>query len=188
MIRRIELCFNHALKIKGPKNIEFGPGLNVILGPNGSGKSTLLKALCRCPACRLERDADADTVYYDAEMMNPHRPEGPAGDLRTLILRARGGFSSHGEILKAALGSLPVRTGGVLLMDEPETGQDLAGVLRLKKGFYALCRQPVQVILATHHPLLLQSGERIELKKGYAAGLLRQYRKRLCESEETHEH
>jgi predicted ATPase len=180
MIRRIELCFNHSLKISGQKTIEFVPGMNVITGPNGSGKSTLLKALHTCPECRIEKTDDAETLYYDAEMMNPHRPEGPPGDLRTLILRARAGFSSHGEIMKAAISSLPIRAHDTLLIDEPEAGQDLAGVLRLEKGFQMLCRRNVQIIAASHHPLLLLNGHLIELEKGCAASLLRQYRRRIC--------
>jgi predicted ATPase len=187
MIRKIELCFNHSLKISGPKTIAFAPGVNVMTGPNGSGKSMLLKALHNCPECRIEKTDDAETLYYDTEMMNPHRPEGPPGDLRTLILRARAGFSSHGEIMKTTLSSLPVRAGDTLLIDEPETGQDLAGVLRLQKGFKTLTQQKVQVIAASHHPLLLLNGHLIELKKGYAATLLRQYRRRLCEKKEHYE-
>jgi len=180
MIRQIQLCLNHSLKIKGAGTIDFAPGVNLVTGPNGSGKSMLLKALHSCRECRIDKTDDAETLYYDAEMMNPHRPEGPPGDLRTLILRARAGFSSHGEIMKAAIGSLPIQTDDTLLIDEPEAGQDLAGVLRLEKGFHLLCRHNVQIIAASHHPLLLLNTHLIELKKGYAASLLRQYRRRLC--------
>jgi predicted ATPase len=187
MISRIELCFNHSLKISGQKTIEFAPGMNVIAGANGSGKSTLLKALHSCQDCRIEKTDGTETLYYDAEMMNPHRPEGPPGDLRTLILRARADFSSHGEIMKTAIISLPIRAHDTLLIDEPEAGQDLAGVLRLQKGFQMLCRHNVQIIAASHHPLLLLNGHFIELKKGYAATLLRQYRRRLCNQKERHE-
>jgi predicted ATPase len=187
MIRQIQLCLNHSLKIKGAGTIDFAPGVNLVTGPNGSGKSMLLKALHSCRECRIDKTDDAETLYYDTEMMNPHRPEGPPGDLRTLILRARGGFSSHGEIMKTALASLPLRAGEVFLIDEPETGQDLTGVLHLKKGFAILHRQNVQVIAASHHPLLMQHGHLIELKKGYAASLLRQYRRRLCHQKERHE-
>jgi energy-coupling factor transporter ATP-binding protein EcfA2 len=84
--------------------------------------------------------------------------------------------------MKAAIGSLPIRENDTLLIDEPETGQDLAGVLRLQKGFQLLCRHNVQIIAASHHPLLLLSGHLIELKKGYAASLLRQHRHILCGS------
>jgi predicted ATPase len=187
MIRRIELCFNHALKIQGSKTIEFSPGINLLAGPNGSGKSTLLRALYKCPECRIEKDEDSEIIYYDAEMMNPHRPEGPPGDLRTLILRARGVFSSHGEIMKTTLSSLPVSSGSILLIDEPETGQDLAGVLRIQKGFDVLRRKKVQVIVASHHPLLLQHGQLIELKNRYTETLLRQYRHHLCKQKEPYE-
>lgn len=187
MIRQIQLCLNHSLKIRGSRTIDFAPGINLVTGPNGSGKSMLLKALHGCPECRIDKSDDTKTLYYDTEKMNPHHPEGPPGDMRTLILRARGGFSSHGEIMKTALASLPLRAGEVFLIDEPEAGQDLSGVLRIQKGFETLLKQKVQVIAASHHPLLIQHGHLIELEKGYAASLLKQYRCQLCGQTEHYE-
>ena len=42
MISKIQLCLKHSSRISGRKNIQFQPGLNVVIGSNGSGKSSLL--------------------------------------------------------------------------------------------------------------------------------------------------
>jgi Fe-S cluster assembly ATPase SufC len=168
MISRLQLCYSHAWKVKGTPDIRFVPGLNVLVGPNGSGKSTILRALHTCSDCRIENHAETATQYFNAELMNPHREDQPPGNIRNMILKTRGGFSSHGEILKTAMFSLSLYPGETFLVDEPESGQDLAGVQRIRQGFEELCESGVQVVVATHHPLLMQDVNLIELQSGYA--------------------
>jgi predicted ATPase len=167
MIRRLQLCYSHAWKVKGTPDIRFAPGLTVLVGPNGSGKSTILRALHTCSDCRIDKDAETATQYFNAELMNPHREDQPPGNMRNMILKTRGVFSSHGEIMKTALFSLALYPGDTFLVDEPESGQDLAGVQRIRQGFEELCESGVQVIVATHHPLLMRDVNLIELVPGY---------------------
>jgi predicted ATPase len=174
MIRSIELCFTHAMRLGGKRTFRFERGVNVVIGPNGSGKSTLLRALHECGECRRERDDGAEIHYFNSESMNPHNRSEPDRSPLGMLLRTRGMFSSHGQIMKAAMVSLPVREGGVLLIDEPEAGQDLAGVRRLVAGFEMLAKRNVQVIVATHHPLFFNGGTLIELDPGYAARVNRE--------------
>jgi energy-coupling factor transporter ATP-binding protein EcfA2 len=109
----------------------------------------------------------AATHYFDAESMNPHQMTGQARSAVNMLLRVRGQFSSHGKIMKAAMVSLPMRRGDVLLMDEPETDQDFAGIRRIHAGFGNLARRRVQVIAATHHPGLMGDATLIELETDY---------------------
>jgi Fe-S cluster assembly ATPase SufC len=180
MIFRVQLCYAHAMKLKGPSEIGFVSGLNVLIGPNGSGKSTVLRALYECDRCRIEKSGVSGVQYFNAETMNPHTPNGPPGDIRNMILRTRGIFSSHGEIMKSALTSLPLRRGATLLVDEPESGQDVGSVQRIRQGLDSICRKGGQVIAATHHPFLLQNAHIIELVPGYAEELRETYRKSVC--------
>lgn len=183
MITKIEPCLKHRLKVKGAPSIRFRPGVNVLVGPNGSGKSTLLRALHSCTECRKEETDGTETCYFDSETMNPHRPDNPPRNIRDMILRARGTFSSHGEIMKDTLTSLPIRKGAVLLVDEPESGQDLAGVQRIREGLDLLCDQGGQVITASHHPVIMQNAHLIELVPGYAETVRRNLCQSVCENQ-----
>ena len=168
MIKRIHLCFNHAVKVQGPAEFLFSPGVNVLMGPNGSGKSTVLRALHTCTSCKKEMSKQSSVHYFDTETMNPHTRTGAPGNMTNMLLKTRGRFSSHGEILKAALGSLPIRSGDVLLIDEPEAAQDFSGVEEIRKGFETICTKKGQVIAASHHPVIWQEANIIELVPGYA--------------------
>jgi energy-coupling factor transporter ATP-binding protein EcfA2 len=140
------------------------------------GISTVLRALHTCEECRKSVASDVEIHYFNAESMNPHQMTGPVGSSLNMLLRVRGLFSSHGEIMKAALVSLPMKEGDVLLVDEPETGQDFAGIRKIRAGFENLARRKVQVIAATHHPGLFADATMIELEAGYVARM----KKEMC--------
>ena len=182
MITSIQLCFSHAIKVQGISEFTFSPGLNVLIGPNGSGKSTVLRALNSCDQCSKETTGSTALQYFNSETMNPHSPNGPPGDMRNMILQTRGVFSSHGEIMKIALTTIPLRKGETLLVDEPEAGQDMESVQRIREGFDAIIKQGSQVITATHHPFLLRDANIIEISHGYAEHLRREFCTTLCEA------
>ncbi len=171
MITQIKLCLKHRLKVKGSPTLRFQPRVNMLLGPNGSGKSTVLRALHSCPECRIENPSSSPTLYFNPETMNPHHPDYYPSDVREMILKTRGIFSSHGEILRAALFSLPIREGSVFLVDEPEAGQDIEGMERICEGFDKIVASGGQIIAATHHPLIMRDANLIELVQGYAEDL-----------------
>ena len=179
MLVRFNMCVNHARRVCAERTLSFLPGLNVIAGPNGSGKSTLLKAIFSCPECERQLQGDRMFHYFNSETMNPRIADGPAGTMTNMTLRARAPFSSHGQIMKAALTSIAIRRGESLLIDEPESGQDLEGTLRLRNGFKAICAKGGQVIVASHHPAfcLWEDAHLIELEEGYAQYLRLAYRK-----------
>ncbi|WP_160300598.1 ABC transporter ATP-binding protein [Kiritimatiella glycovorans] len=177
----MRLCFAHSLQVKGARTIEFSGGMNVVAGPNGSGKSTLLRALNTCERCEIRRAGGAPVRYFSAETMNPHHPTGPAGDMQEMILRVRGVFTSHGEIMRSALAAVPLREGETLLVDEPEAGQDLEGVKRIREAFDVLCARGGQVIAATHHPVLMEGVKVIELVPGYVGRMRAECRRWLGE-------
>jgi len=97
-----------------------------------------------------------------------------------MVLRVRGGFSSHGEIMKVALTTMPVNPGDMLLVDEPESGQDADGVQGMRRSFDALCAKGCQVITASHHPLMWNDANIIELVPGYVKQVNENYCKNCC--------
>ncbi|NCC52472.1 MAG: hypothetical protein EOM20_14810 [Spartobacteria bacterium] len=175
MISRITFCFSHSVKIKAPETLEFSPGFNVLAGPNGSGKSTILRALNTCKECEIGTDNRGTIHYFNVETMNPHSFTGAVGNMRNMVLRTRGIFSSHGEIMKVALNTLPIQAGDVLLVDEPEAGQDADGVHRLREGFAAICATGCQVIAASHHPFMWKDARLIEMVPGYIHRVQEEY-------------
>ena len=121
MLKRIELCFNHQRFVHKVKTVEFSAGMNLVIGPNGAGKSSLLRAIHACPDCIRIEDAPTKYHYYDGELMNPHRKDMKGRSL----LRCRAMFASHGESMRDVLAFIPLRYGETLLLDEPESGQDM---------------------------------------------------------------
>ncbi len=180
MITGIQLCYSHAAKVRDRSEILFSSGLNVLVGPNGSGKSTVLRALHECDQCKKRIDGLPSHVYFNSETMNPHAPSGLPSNMRNMILRTRGVFSSHGEIMKVALTSISLRKGETLLVDEPEAGQDMQSVRCIRQGFDAIIKQGGQVIAATHHPFMLHNANVIELSHGYAQELRKAFCEFLC--------
>jgi len=167
MITAITLCLNHASRVKCLPEINFTAKINTLVGPNGSGKSTILRAIHKCKNCSMQTEGTESHLYFNAETMNPQLEHNFSGDMRNMILRTRALFSSHGEIMKDALTTIPIHKGETLLVDEPETGQDIDGILRIRKGFAAIIKEGGQVIMATHHPLLMLNTNVIELVPDY---------------------
>lgn len=177
MLKRLEMCVNHARRVEGgQRSFTFESGLNVIAGPNGSGKSTILKAIYSCDRCSKVVQDETYFHYFNAETMNPATAEGPANNMTNMTLRIRSLFSSHGQIMKQALTTMPIRQGDCLLVDEPESGQDLDGVLKIVEGLQAICEEGGQVIAASHHPALWKGFNIIELREGYAEAVRGKHR------------
>jgi predicted ATPase len=169
MIFAITLCATHRYRVRHDRTIRFDPAVNVLVGPNGSGKSTLLRALQGCPDCRVESAAGTRLVLHEAHARNPQEAGFRKRDRTDGILETRGLFSSHGEIMRDVLATLAFGPGDSLLLDEPESGQDFAWVERIAAGLRTLCVSArVQVIIATHHPILWTDARLIELAPDYA--------------------
>jgi len=179
MIAKLQLCPYHAGKVREGPVFSIPEGFTALCGPNGSGKSMMLRAIHSCDRCAKNRSNSGETRFFDTETMNPRSSADSPGSMLNMTLRIRARFSSHGEILKAALFSMPLKKGDTVLIDEPESGQDIAGIEKLLSGFEAICRAGGQVVVASHHPLLLQENV-IELAPGYAEKLRQAYRKTLC--------
>ncbi|MFW6250808.1 MAG: ABC transporter ATP-binding protein [Alkalispirochaetaceae bacterium] len=168
MISSVTLCHTHRHRVRHDPVVRFEPGLNAIIGPNGTGKSTILRVIQQCPHCTLAGDETTRTLLFDSESANPQASGFARKNQLDTILQTRGLFSSHGEIMRDVLATLPVGAGDLLLLDEPEAGQDASWAERLRGGLLDLHREiGVQIIMATHHPLLWYESNIIELAPGY---------------------
>jgi len=179
VIESIQLCFKHAGRIDGKKNIVFKPGANVVVGPNGSGKSSLLDAINNCPDCKRIQDDDQYYHYFNSETMNPHRTGKHFKGIHGSIIRCRAMFSSHGETMRDVLRFMQFKLGDCLLLDEPESGHDLKWTVKIRRGLDEICKKGCQVIAASHHPVFWKNANIIELKRGYAENSLKTFKKKL---------
>ncbi len=167
MITCIVLCLRHRGRASGLKSVSFKKGFNTIIGPNGSGKSSILKAIFNCPDCVREDKPKTVYRYYNAETMNPHRSGKPFTGVVGSIIKVRAMFSSHGETMRDVLRFFEFAPGDCLLIDEPEYGQDLGWVVKIRKGLDRVRKEGCQVIAASHHPAFWNNCHLIELKRGY---------------------
>ncbi len=177
MISALRLCATHRYRVRHPREITFAPGLNAIIGPNGTGKSTVLRVLQGCPDCHISRQGEGETVRFHSEQHNPQTSGYRTQGLLETLLKTRGLFASHGQIMRDVLATLPFGAGDTLLLDEPEAGQDLSWIESIRDGLLDISREvSVQVIMATHHPLFWVDAHLIELAPGYAEETRGRYR------------
>ena len=168
MIEAITLCHTHRHRVRHDPTITFSRGLNSLIGPNGTGKSTVLRGVQQCDFCTVHGEPSTRTILFNSQAANPQASGFVRKSHLDTILKTRGFFSSHGEIMRDVLATLPVEAGDVLLLDEPEAGQDASWAERLRSGLEEIHRERgIQIIMATHHPLLWFNTNILELKPGY---------------------
>jgi DNA repair exonuclease SbcCD ATPase subunit len=172
MIRNIKLCFNHGRRIAGAKSIVFAPGLNAVVGPNGSGKTTILRAIASCEVCEKEIDDAGEFRLFEAVKRDPHRGSPDTHTENNTILEIRAMFSSHGQSMKDALSLFQCKPGDCLLLDEPETAQDIESIIQIRDIIDTLCTNGAQVIVASHHPVFWSNAHLVELKKDYKKSIV----------------
>ncbi len=165
MINSIRLCINHSSKVRKMSLtdawIHFKPGYNVLLGPNGSGKSTVLRAIASCPMCTVKR-SDNDTIkYLTTEILNP-RVGGIFSSREQMVQGIRAMFFSHGQGVMDCLENQSHGKETVVLIDSPETGQDLKNEQRIYRGLLKMA-QKYQVIVATNSLVFMRNGNLIDL-------------------------
>ena len=165
MIRSVRLCVNHAVKVGklgiGNPCIHFEPGYNVLIGPNGSGKSTILRAIATCAMCAVTRN-DSDVIQYiSTESLNPNA-WGTFASWEEMIRGIRAMFLSHGQGVVDAMMNQTERGQTVVLIDGPETGQDMENGEFIYQGLLKMAERH-QVIVATNSLVFMRKGNRIDL-------------------------
>lgn len=166
MIEYIELCVNHAAKLRGfdvsERRISFEPGFNVVIGPNGSGKSTLLRAIASCQMCSRTATKDKDKFkYVTTETLNP-LVGGSYSSRKEMIQGIRAMFQSHGQMVLDSLRSQSHADETIVLIDSPETGQDHDNSEFIHQGLLEMAEW-YQVIIATNSLVFMRGGNLIDL-------------------------
>ncbi|MBN1566562.1 MAG: AAA family ATPase [Acidobacteria bacterium] len=175
MIESIKLCVNHSVKVRNPDIgddvIHFKPGYNVLIGRNGSGKSTLLRAIALCPMCAVTR-ADNDVIkYITTETLNP-KVGGTFSSREEMIQGIRAMFISHGQGVVDSLYNQTHIDETAVLIDSPETGQDMENSLLIYQGLLKMAKK-CQVIIATNSLVFMRNGNLFDLGRESLSHLLK---------------
>ena len=165
MIVSIGLCINHASKVRKlnltDARVYFKPGYNVLIGPNGSGKSTVLRALASCPMCTVSSSDNYAIKYLTTEILNP-RVGGIFSSREQMVQGIRSMFFSHGQGVVDSLKNQIHGNETVVLIDSPETGQDMEGSQLIYRGLIKMAKN-YQVIVATNSLVFMRNGSLIDL-------------------------
>jgi predicted ATPase len=156
MIESVRLCINHSSKVRKldltDAYVYFKPGYNVLIGPNGSGKSTILRDIT-------------------TEILNP-RVGGIFSSREQMIQGIRSKFFSHGQGVVDSLKNQSHGNETVVLIDSPETGQDMEGSQQIYRGLLKMAKK-YQVIVATNSLVFMRNGHLIDLGRQSLKRLVR---------------
>lgn len=168
----------------GKTQIDFKPGINLLVGENGSGKSSLLELIRLTLAdetgqkARLIRDVSVPVEFYSAEEATTIHHKSETGKLSDMAI-------SHGQRLQRYLDSLQtIQSETVIIADEIETALSFDVIWNLG-AFLHKANPNVQWIIATHNPILwtLKSANIINLSRDdntdYVTNRLRKLAKRI---------
>jgi len=165
MITSVKFCINHSIKISNldKKNpcMDFKPGYNILIGRNGSGKSTALRAIARCSMCSVRRDQDDVIKYITTETLNPNMG-GIFSNREEMIQGIRAMFKSHGQGVLDSLRNQSHTKETVILIDSPETGQDMESSEAIYRGLLRMAKD-YQVIVATNSLVFMERGNLIDI-------------------------
>jgi predicted ATPase len=179
MITSIQLCINHSAKVRkldlGDGYIYFKPGYNVLIGRNGSGKSTVLRAIALCPMCKIVGSDDEVIKYINTETLNPN-VGGTFSSRERMIQGIRAMFISHGQGVVDCLMNQLHTNETVVLIDSPETGQDMENSIQIYQGLLKMAEN-CQVIVATNSLVFMRNGNLIDLGRESLPQLVRTTRK-----------
>lgn len=174
MINSIQFCINHSSKIRklglADARLCFESGYNVLIGPNGSGKSTALNALASCPQCQLETTDEDKIKYITTEILNP-LAGGTFSSREEMVQGIRALFLSHGKGVMDSLQNQVHANESVILIDSPETGQDLENCEFIHQGLLKMAEH-YQVIVATNSLVFVRGGHLIDLGRDTLARMV----------------
>jgi predicted ATPase len=151
--------------------VQFEPGYNVLIGPNGSGKSTILRAIALCPLCTVARAENDVIKYITTETLNPNAG-GVFSSWEKMIQGIRAMFFSHGQGVVDSLSNQTCSDETVVLIDSPETGQDMENGEYIYRGLLKMAKR-CQVIVATNSLIFMRHGNRIDLGQESLSGLVK---------------
>jgi predicted ATPase len=151
---------------KAGEQVNFRPGINLLVGDQGCGKSSVLQAIRDIAITGDRRMKDLIGIkftgkfrvsYFDTEKNNP-RTMSYLDDGMGLF-QVQSHFASHGQTMRPILEAMPEE--GVLLVDEPDTALSPRSILDLIKLLRSRESRGMQLLVACHNPWLIEDAEEV---------------------------
>lgn len=162
-IKSIEFLTDYRCFAKGDQ-IEFRPGVNLLVGDQGCGKSTVLSLVAMRDFRWKETikiNAESVTMkHFDFERDNNRTQPGFAENLPTM-LQIQMQRASHGEVNRGILGTIHRYNDLVLLMDEPDQAMSLRSIFAMHEVFKQAAERGCQMLLSVHNPKLIELQEQV---------------------------
>lgn len=207
-LKKLRLLGKYAQRFNvNEKFFDFNSDVTLLIGPNGCGKSTILESINKelilgkkkdeygiplvDQKCYAEgiTDGPIQSFYYDFEKNNS-RVNMPnyihsKMDITNMIIHKNSLEKSHGQssknLLKEIININKKKENILFLLDEPEQGLDVDGMLKFLR-FLCSIKSPNQAIVATHHPILIATNLLgvMEMEDDYRNKFLDKFRKALC--------
>lgn len=156
-------------QLLAPLSFDVSEGeIAVIAGPNGSGKSTLAKALCgiykhsgtvrspgtgyvpQSPEFLFLTNSVRDELAFSG-LASTETQDNLANRLKLRPIWDAHPFSvSHGQKRRVAIGAMLADNRPVIIMDEPTSGQDAAGLQELFSLIDERSREGITFLIITH--------------------------------------
>jgi len=164
MVQSVEFVEDWRCFKKGDE-IEFKPGVNLLVGDQGCGKSSLLLMLkndgflSKDKIAIVKAPKGTQSFFLDFEKgsvrnMDINSADSKGIGVRTVIANM---MSSHGESVNATLHSMPKAKDSVMLNDEPDMALSMRSIRKLHEMFLShVAEYNQQVIASCHNPYLME--------------------------------
>lgn len=146
--------------------VEFRPGVNLVVGDQGCGKSSLIHSVDEArrtkelKSSRVELDCDGTTAFqsWDFERDNP-RTAAYFNDSKAPKAQFNSIWASHGQSMHMILGELlgSCKTPTTLLLDEPDMALSIRSIRSVVRAFDIMTARGHQIIAACHNAMLIVS-------------------------------
>lgn len=145
---------------KAKDEVEFAPGVNLIVGDQGTGKSTLIDCIRQAErykdTIKCYAKGRVQTASFNFETDNC-RGKSVFDDSKDMMMQVSMLFMSHGQVTNGIVAGLPKLANTLVMLDEP----DLALSIRSARKLVGLLKQAAennaQIIAAVHHPVVIEA-------------------------------
>lgn len=153
---------------KAEDEINFRPGINLLVGDQGTGKSTILqlirnsgtKTYIREKAEIVSINADHCSFFaFDLEKDMPRNTTVFGNHIEAELALM---WSSHGQAVKAMVKAIPVQNGGVIvILDEPDMALSVRSCVEIVGFLDSIKKKDCQILAAVHNPVFILSQKEV---------------------------